>query len=809
MKNHFLSISGAWFSPSIFKRFLTSVFIGVACLLAPASSGNAQAEYGTSDFKIEIDSQGRMVSFYDLIHDKERLASGQPAPVVALKTSDGIEEPSSAEFLKDSSLIRLHYNESDITLDVEIHIKESHVTFEIVQAEPVGSVDVVIWGPYPITINQTVGEVVGVVRDDEYAVGIQALNVKTLGGYPDNEEGLNGFRGHTAVAKPWGSVLQAYSMDRSKPRNVAAWNGTFPNMPVPPVPGETVVGSKIALFGCAADEALDTIGKIEIAEGLPHPLIDGVWAKKSPESGRSYMIADFSEQTIDEILGYVHQANLGGLYHGNPFESWGHYNPHPRHFPNGAEGVKECADKARALGIRLGVHTLSNFIQPNDPYISPVPDSRLAKTGVSALTQDITTDATEIPVASPEYFNNEEANWMKTVLIGEELIRYRAVSESEPWLLLDCQRGSFNTQVSAHQQGAEVGKLLDHPYRVFFPNLELQREIAVNLAQFFNETGLEQMDFDGHEGCLASGQGSYAIELFAKDFYDNLEHTVLNGTSLSSHFYWHINTYCNWGEPWYGGFRESMQQYRIDNQDFFDRNFLPNMLGWYLMTETTHLSDMEWMLARAAGYNAGFAMATSLSALQNNPYTAILLDSIREWEAARRSGAFTKEQRERLKVAENEFHLEKVDEGIWNLYQFHISEEFVHEQVVLQPGQPTSATWHLVNPGEEQAMQVKLLVDGEDGAVVNPTFEVDNYVTWTIPITLQSRQTLLYEGSMTARVFDEQGNQIDIVEVAAPSPRLASGNYEITFDCEFEGAAPPQVIVNFKTRGMPERVQMP
>jgi hypothetical protein len=56
----------------------------------------------------------------------------------------------------------------------------------------------------------------------------------------------------------WGSVLQAYSLDRSKPRSIAVWSQRAPNMPVPAIPGETVVGSKIALFGCAEKQALET-----------------------------------------------------------------------------------------------------------------------------------------------------------------------------------------------------------------------------------------------------------------------------------------------------------------------------------------------------------------------------------------------------------------------------------------------------------------------------------------------------------------------------------------------------------------------
>jgi hypothetical protein len=193
-------------------------------------------------------------------------------------------------------------------------------------------------------------------------------------------------------------------------------------------------------------------------------------------------------------------------------------------------------------------------------------------------------------------------------------------------------------------------------------------------------------------------------------------------------------------------------------------------------------------------------------ALQKNPHTPILLDAIREWEAARMSGVFSDEQRERMKLAENEFHLENVGEGVWNLYPFHTSEEYIHQQIVRQPGEPTAATWEVENSGEAQEMQVRLTVDGEDGAIVNPTFEVDSFATWTIPVTLKAGHTLLCEGLVTARVFDEEGNQVAVVEADGVPPTLVPGKREIVFDCEFECVVPPQVIVNFKTMGAAERI---
>ncbi|MCY2990129.1 MAG: hypothetical protein NTY19_19985 [Planctomycetota bacterium] len=51
-------------------------------------------------------------------------------------------------------------------------------------------------------------------------------------------------------------------------------------------------GSKIALFGCPEKEALATIGNIEVAEGLPHPMLDGVWGKISPTARLRSVQAD-------------------------------------------------------------------------------------------------------------------------------------------------------------------------------------------------------------------------------------------------------------------------------------------------------------------------------------------------------------------------------------------------------------------------------------------------------------------------------------------------------------------------------------
>ena len=139
------------------------------------------------------------------------------------------------------------------------------------------------------------------------------------------------------------------------------------------------------------------------------------------------------------------------------------------------------------------------------------------------------------------------------------------------------------------------------------------------------------------------------------------------------------NTYFNWGEPWYAGFRESQTLYRFKNQLLYERNFLPHMLGWFALRADTSLADAEWLLARAAGYNAGFALAASpesmaqqaaaaTDATRQNSSTPAILEAVRQWESARIAGAFSAEVRTMLQDNQREFHLEPAGKGQWDLY---------------------------------------------------------------------------------------------------------------------------------------------
>ena len=757
------------------KKRVAIVFIFLIHLLTVSAQ---QISLKTADFSLAISSKGQITALLNPVLNKNYLAAGEKAPLLQIRIGDDWYEPTQATL--KSGIISLVYQPVNITAQVKVIQKKTHLTFELIKIDEKSKVNAVIWGSYPTIINQTIGEVVGVVRDGEYAIGIQALNPKTVGGVLANSDGSVESRGSTAIPQSYGSSLQAFSLDRSKDRKLTVWGR--PDMPVAAILNETTLGSKIALFGCTEPQVLSRIGAIELAEGLPHALIDGVWFKQSPETGRAYLISDFNEKTIDEMLDYTQQAGMVSLYHEGPFQSWGHFILDSVAFPNGIAGMKAAVDKASKKGIRIGVHTLSTFINTNDPYVTPIPDKRLAMTGSSFLTEHVSATASEIPIVSDQYFKNISSSTLHAVKIGDEIIRFREVSAQAPYKLLDCQRGMYGTKASDHPKGEIAGMLFDYPYNTLFPNFELQQEIAGNLGRFFNETGVSHMDFDGHEGCLSAGEGDYGMQIFADKVIKDTKHTLVNGTSRSYHYYWHSCHYWNWGEPWYGGFRESQGDYRLENQPFLERNYMPNMLGWFLLSLTTTTEDIEWMMARAAGYNAGFALVARYKSLQQNPNTTRLLALVKLWQEAYRSKIFSSDQVLRLKNPENDFHLEKNNKG-WKLYPSK-KHKYEHGKKVLQPGQPTFSEWEFVNKDAEQPLQFTLTFMGKAGSIRNPWIEIDGYFKLELPGEYEAGNSIVCDGT-GIKIYNSKGSFMKEIVLKQTIPSLKTGKHIIKFDCQF------------------------
>ncbi len=739
------------------------------------------AVFETDGLAMRLDATGRLVSLVDPRTGTDHLDTSQVTYLVSVYSGGQRHLPSAIETERGGLVV--HFDGLDAVVRVGVETSPTHLRFKADSVQ--GNVDILEWGPFYTVITGTIGETVGVVHDGEYAFGIQALNAKTIGGAVEEHNSATG-RGTAARATESGSQMQAYTLEREG----------------------GVVGSAIGVFGCPASQALETIGEIEVAEGLPHPLWEGEWLKTSRRATESYLISPFGVGNIEQVVDMAARAGLSVVYHPGPFRTWGHFELDPGQFPEGDQSLRQCCETAAQRGVGVGVHTLTAFITTNDPYVTPVPDPRLGRWGQSVLTESVPADATEIPVASPEPFRNRGT--LGAVLIGTEILQYGAVSEDEPWRLLDCQRGAFGTAAAAHPAGAEAAHLADHAYRTLFPGIEngMANEMVQRLVELFNRTGLVQISFDGLEGLSQYGYGEWPRNLFVEGFYRGVDHEVISDASNLLHYLWHIHTRMNWGEPWGHATREGMAEYRFQNQEYFRRNLFPPMLGWFQLrlagggVPATSVSDVEWVLSKCAGYDAGFALSTSLGETEGNGEGLAILDAVREWESARHAGAFTDEQRERLREPSSEWHLEATGGG-WQL-QPVASGRFDYPDAALQPGQPVVSAWHVENPFEGQIPRIRVHVKPTSSVSLSEPMLTLRGVSLHVPVEVPAGYYLAIGAERTATLLDANWNSVRTVDLTTEPPLWPSGASQVEFTSLATGATAAECEVSFEFRGPAE-----
>lgn len=181
---------------------------------------------------IDIGEGGSVDRIIDAKTGMNYIATSSRSPVLQIHCRGAWHAPDRASWNENAGTLVLVYDRAGVTVKVYVLAKANHVVFEIVGITPASEVELVQWGPYLTTIGDVVGDIVGVVRNTDFAIGIQALNPKTIGGswedecdeivagreiddrgtYPDLPPELckaSIFRGCVAWPMPFGSVLQA------------------------------------------------------------------------------------------------------------------------------------------------------------------------------------------------------------------------------------------------------------------------------------------------------------------------------------------------------------------------------------------------------------------------------------------------------------------------------------------------------------------------------------------------------------------------------------------------------------------------
>jgi hypothetical protein len=156
------------------------------------------------------------------------------------------------------------------------------------------------------------------------------------------------------------------------------------------------------------------------------------------------------------------------------------------------------------------------------------------------------------------------------------------------------------------------------------------------------------------------------------------------------------------------------------------------------------------------------------------------------------------QKQERLKDPKNEFHLERIADGKWNLTQFAVSPVFVREKFIRQPGEPTYTTWNYQQEWKEQALRFRLAVKGKEGSVSNIKIQLDNYAEIKLPVELNAGESVVCDGTSLLKIYDSKGKLKDTHQLAAVPPVVTNGSHNIIIDCSFGGEEPPKIEMQFK-----------
>lgn len=677
----------------------------VAFSAAAAVASETLREKTSAEFGLAVDNTGRITELSGA--GVNRLHPDEPGFLVTVREyeKNGESWKISGKTLTPNQMIvigargkgkvwRLAFDNA-AEVELQLENKGRYLRLEIMKATSPAGIAVVNWGPYLTTLHDTVGRYLGIVRSKDFAIGALSLSIGTDGTYRDAMSDAACFYGGE---KP-GGMLTLSTIDHTRP---VRYN--YNQFVSSPLKEAGTVGGAIALWGVATpskDRELDIVEEIVRGEGLPYPTIDGVWAKKSPRANESAFWVNYDDTTIDKWIEAACVTGIRVLSRYNCFGNWGHFEPDTAAFRNGWESLQNCSDKARARGIRTTAYTLSTFTRAfrvPEPFIAPRLDPRFNRyvDSVTALARTLpgpegvkTRDTFEyvfwadqkLPagvadneirlVKNPKTFSlfaiNAEivCEKVKSLVdrpaprrfldIDGELVTYRTAATNDTEVVLGgCERGFYGSVIKAHPTGTRVVRLdgYDH-YDSLMPGTDAMiDEVANNIAAAAKRGGMGNIILDGVERADRSGNDNYSVNRFIRTIYDGLsKESVTFVGSRMTHYTWHIFTTQSWGEhDMKRGIRGSQLETRLQHQLNLRRSNFPNKLGQYY-PDSCSLEDIDWIMALAAGYDAGVDFQFGL------PKTYEKCERIRLWEDARRAGAFTENEKMLMRQTDTQWGL--------------------------------------------------------------------------------------------------------------------------------------------------------
>ena len=454
-------------------------------------------------------------------------------------------------------------------------------------------------------------------------------------------------------------------------------------------------GAKVAVIGCPLGELRRVMkAVVTSAKDLPHSSLGGPWALDSEINKGSYLF-NFGGLSEDKVDDWIRLAESFGIdqidFHGGSSFRFGDCRPNPQTYPQGRASLKAVIDKLHARGIKAGLHTYAFFIDKSCPWVTPVPDPRLAKDAVFTLAQPLSQDSDTVTVLESvkdmSMITGFQVRNSVTIQIDDELITYSGVSKEPPYALTGCQRGAYGTKAAAHAQGAKVYHLKEC-FGLFAPDGDstLFTEVAARTAEMFNECGFDMIYLDALDGedVLGGDFGWYYGSKFVFELCNRLKRPALMEMSTFHHHLWYVRSRMGaWDHP-----NRSYKQF-IDvhcaTNEATQRMFLPAHLGWWAVitdpggnvtqTERTYPDDIEYLMCKCIGTDSGFSlMGVNPDTLPNLPAVQNLAGIFKRYEDLRHARYFSESVKSKLRVPGDEFTLEQAEDGKWRFRRIQYAE---------------------------------------------------------------------------------------------------------------------------------------
>ena len=220
-------------------------------------------------------------------------------------------------------------------------------------------------------------------------------------------------------------------------------------------------------------------------------MITGLTAADEPAAFRAEAVFDTARS-----LGVEYVVISLGWWN----DGFGHYTIQKVHFPQGVASLKQVADRAHALGLKLGIHVMSASIGKEDAYVTPTPDRRLQKEGETTLAADVDAAAATIPTAGAA-----GQLWHGPGLLG--LWRHRRADRRRNHLLSQPSQGSSFGAAGLRPGATALARRRTRPGPKWstspsatvgtWPIRSWPAKSAAIWPSLINQAGLDMVCFDG------------------------------------------------------------------------------------------------------------------------------------------------------------------------------------------------------------------------------------------------------------------------------------------------------------------------